>query len=311
MRGEDLTWEDAKRLAKEIIDLKPPYITLDGGEPLMRNDLFDLLELFADGGLKTYLITNGTKLDDQIIERLSNLGVKLMISIDGATKNTYEGIRKGANFEYVIRQAKSCGEHQILKAILTTMMRPNFRELPKLIEEARNDGADQIIFIGLKPVRKASYKDLLLRPQEYLEAFRSIVDSKGELEMYVDEPFFIPVVKELGLSWDEGWSETGIVSGQDFGCIFGRYLFIEPNGEVKPCTFSPISYGNIKDRPLVEIWKDMKSSDFLHKIWNSASRKGKCKTCKYLEECRGCRSRTFAMTGDWFEADPACPISIQ
>jgi radical SAM protein with 4Fe4S-binding SPASM domain len=310
MRGEDLTWEDAKRLAKEIIDLKPPYITLDGGEPLMRDDLFDLLELFADGGLKTYLITNGTKLDNQIIEKLTNLGVKLMISIDGATKNTYEGIRKGANFEYVIRQAKSCGEHKILKAILTTMMRPNFRELPKLIEEAKDDGADQIIFIGLKPVRNASYKDLLLRPQEYLEAFRLIVDSKRGIEIYVDEPFFIPVVKELGLSWDGGGSESGVtcMEGQDFGCIFGHYIFIEPNGEVKPCTFSPMSYGNIKDRPLIEIWEDMRDSEFLRKIWDPSSRKGKCKTCKYLEECRGCRSRTFALTGDWFEADPACPI---
>ncbi len=304
--SEELSTKEALNLVEDIVGLNPPYVTLDGGEPLMRADILDLLAGFSEGGMTTYLITNGTLLDEKLIGKISDLGVKLMISIDGATKNTYEMIRIGANFDQVLKNARDCGDRGALKAISMVIMKPNFKEILPMIELAKELGAEQVIFVGLKPPKEVNFESLLLTPDQYRESFSAIAHENG-IETFVDEPFFKPVIEELGLSRDEKCLESGILSNQGGGCIFGKYMFIEPDGEVKPCTFAPMSFGSVKDKRLNEIWNDMMSSDFLKKIWDPSTRKGRCGSCVH-KECMGCRSRTFALTGDWFETDPACPL---
>jgi radical SAM protein with 4Fe4S-binding SPASM domain len=74
--------------------------------------------------------------------------------------------------------------------------------------------------------------------------------------------------------------------------------------------FSPksLTFGNVRSKPLTEIWREMQDSTQLQAIRNAALRKGPCASCKYFDECRGCASRIFAYGGDYFLSDPACPI---
>jgi radical SAM protein with 4Fe4S-binding SPASM domain len=64
----------------------------------------------------------------------------------------------------------------------------------------------------------------------------------------------------------------------------------------------------MKERGLNEIWKDMQKSELIKKVKDFSMREGSCMECKYLYECGGCRSRTFALTGDWRASDPSCPL---
>ena len=308
MESEELNTKEALNLVSDIVEVNPPYVTLDGGEPLMRSDVIDLLDGFSDDGMTTYLITNGTLLTSHIMDRITDLGVKLMISIDGATKTTYEMIRRGADFDLVLKNAQDCGDRGALKAISMVMTQLNFKELPGMIELAKDLGAEQIIFVGLKPPQNAKFDSLLLTPDQYRESFRAIASEKS-IDVFVDEPFYIPFLEGLGIV-SAGCDESGIVAGQAGGCIFGKYMFIEPNGGVKPCTFAPLSFGNAREKPLTDIWQSMENSEFLKKIWDPSTRKGKCGDCVH-KECMGCRSRTFALTGDWFATDPACPLEVR
>jgi radical SAM protein with 4Fe4S-binding SPASM domain len=311
MAEEGLSPERAERLVHEIAGLKPEWVIIEGGEPLLRQDLFSLLALMQQKQLETHLISNGMLLTPEIISRLKGLGVRLMISIDGATPATYESIRQGASFARVVESARQCAQEGLLEAINFTILKQNYAEIPAIMALARSIGVPRVTFIGLKPCQY--YPEELLTPEQYGEAIRLACQAAEEtgVEFYFDEPFFWVVVREWGLSAKMPSVGTGILFPATTACIFGEYLFIEPSGEVKPCSFAHMVVGNVNEKPLGEIWQGVLASPFFRRIKEQESRSGYCRSCKYFADCMGCRSRTFILTGDWFAADPCCPLSLK
>ena len=307
----ELSTGRARRLVAEIAELEPGWVIVEGGEPLLRDDLFELLGLMRQRRLEVHLISNGMLLNPQIITALKQLGVRVMISIDGATQTTYEAIRNGASFERVVQAARQCVEEGLLEAINFTILKANYTEIPGIFELAASVGVRRITFIGLKPCQ--DYTKELLTPQEYGEAIRLACQAaqKTGVEFFFDEPFFWATVKELGLPARMPAVSTGILAPSTSACIFGEYLFIETNGDVKPCSFAPMTLGNVNEETLGEIWRGVLSSPFFSRIGDPKTRTGSCQNCRYLADCRGCRSRTYVLTGDWFASDPVCPLSLK
>jgi len=309
-KGE-LSTDRAKKLIGEIAELEPGWVIIEGGEPLLRYDLFELLGLMQQKQLEVHLITNGMLLSPQILTTLKQLGVKVMVSIDGATAASYEAIRNGASFDRVVQSARDCAKEGLLEAINFTILKTNYIEIPGIFHLAASIGAQKITLIGLKPCQ--GYLEELLTPQEYEEAIKLACRGAQEtgVGFFFDEPFFWATVKEQQLLAQMPGVGTGILVPSTTACIFGEYLFIDTNGEVKPCSFSPIAVGNVKEKPLTETWQEVLSSPFFQQIKEPKSRTGYCQSCQYLESCKGCRSRTFVLTGDWFASDAACPLSLK
>ena len=311
MPEKELSTERAKKLVGEIAELRPSWVIIEGGEPLLRKDLFELLGLMRQRQLEVHLITNGMLLNPEILARLKQLGVKVMISIDGATPETYEAIRNGANFDRVVQAARDCVQEGLLEAINFTILKTNYTEIPKILELARSIGVKRVTFIGLKPCE--SYTEQLLSPEEYGEAIKLACQGAQEtgIEFFFDEPFFWATVRESRLFAQVPAVTAGILHPSTTACIFGEYLFIEPDGEVKPCSFAPMALGNVTEKPLSEIWQEVLASPFFHQLKDLKTRTGYCRNCQYLPYCMGCRSRTFVLTGDWFASDPCCPLSLK
>ena len=304
----EVTTERARKLITEIAELKPGWVIIEGGEPLLRGDIFELLGLMRERQLTVHLITKGMLLTPQIVATLKRLGVKVMVSIDGATPETYEAVRGGAKFERVVASAREYAREGLLQAINITLLKTNYSEIPGFLEMAVRIGVKKVTLIGLKPCQ--NYRDKLLTPEEYGEAIRLTCQAaeKTGVEFFFDEPFFWPTVREGGLMAKMPAVNTGILESSTSACIFGEYMFIETDGGVKPCSFSPMVVGNVNEKSLVRIWEDMLASPLLHQIKDPKARTGACLDCRYLEECKGCRSRTFALTGDWFTSDAVCPL---
>ena len=308
MSEGELSTAHAFHLVDEIAQLKPGWVIIEGGEPLLRDDIFQIFERMHQQQISIHLITNSMLLNFEILSLLEKLAIKVMISIDGATPGTYEAIRDGAEFATAVKWVRICAQKGLLEAINYAVLKRNYTEIPQIFELAAQLKLPRINFIGLKPCRQ--YDEELLAPDEYGEAIRLACQSSKEtgVSFFFDEPFFWAVVKKNGLFASISSDVAGILVPSTTACIFGEYLFIEPDGTAKPCSFSPMNLSNVKDKALVEIWNDVSNSDFFNKIKNPLTRSGKCLKCNYLLDCKGCRSRTYILTGDWFASDPCCPL---
>ncbi len=87
-------------------------------------------------------------------------------------------------------------------------------------------------------------------------------------------------------------------------CIIGTEgLCLMPDGAVLPCRRFPIPIGNLLDTSLEELWE----SEILVRLRKKENLRGKCRNCEF-SSCRGCRSLALALSGDFFEEDPHCPL---
>jgi len=80
-------------------------------------------------------------------------------------------------------------------------------------------------------------------------------------------------------------------------------VFVSSTGELYPSGFLPLSAGNVREKPLLEIYRN---SPLFLELRNKALLKGKCGVCEYRELCGGSRARAWAETGDHLAADPRC-----
>jgi len=311
MPSEELSPAQARSLLDEVAELKPPWILIEGGEPLMREDIFPLLRRARTAGLRVFLISNGMLLGEETVRRLKALDVKVMVSIDSPDARTFERLRKGADFMTVVRAASRSAEASLLDAINFTLSRPSLPQIPALFRLARSIGSERINILGLKPCEQ--YGSKLLSPAEYRRAIELCCRASVEngVRFFFDEPFFHAGCREWGLSPYRTNEGSSITIESEAGCILGKYLFITASGDVWPCSFSPLVLGNVVGESLRKIWEGRFRSGLLGRIMDPATRTGACGSCRHLQECKGCRARAFNGTGDWFAADPACPLRLR
>jgi radical SAM protein with 4Fe4S-binding SPASM domain len=302
----ELASSRAVEVAKEIADLKPGWVIVEGGEPLLRPDLIPILETLREQGLTVYLITNGTLVDDQWGATLAALGIHGMVSIDGADEQTVNEIRPGASLAQLTEASRQLAQFGILDAINMTLCRSNLSQLPAMVEMAHQLGAGSLTVIGFKPSRCAAVSGLT--PAELSFAIRTLAQIPWPLPVFVDEPFFWPLVKHWNLPLQRSATSSGIMAGTTTACVLGEYLFIGADGTTTPCTFAPIHVGCAATTGLAELWEKIRTSPFIARLRDPKTRTGPCRECPYLADCKGCRSRTYLLTGDWFGSDPACPL---
>ena len=154
MSPRDLPTSKALDIISQIADFGNPILVLSGGEPLYRQDIFQLAEYAASRGLRAALATNGTLVTKDIAEKIKNSGIKrVSISLDGAdatTHDTFRGI-PGA-FDAAIYGMRNLQQLGVSVQINTTIARHNAHQLPDVLSLARRLGADALHTFLLVPV---------------------------------------------------------------------------------------------------------------------------------------------------------------
>jgi radical SAM protein with 4Fe4S-binding SPASM domain len=279
---------------------KTACIHLTGGEPLLRPDLFPLLEnLNRSLSVEELgLITNGLLLDRTMIERLSAYSKlsKIKMSLDGADRATNDAIRGKGNFEGTIdrlRLVRQGGRFEVI--LMFTIMKNNFRSLPDFIRLCQDLKIDGLILERFVPLgRGRGFSDQVLSKREWKE----FVETLSEFfSVDPDEPMLLPY-QAFQITFDE---EEPELSGAP--CVIGSDgLCVMPDGEVFPCRRFPVSIGNLSRDSLKTIWEE---SEILRRLRNRKNLKGRCGKCG-VEDCRGCRSLALSLTGDDLAEDPHC-----
>jgi radical SAM protein with 4Fe4S-binding SPASM domain len=303
-REKDLDWTGLKRVSDNLLTTIKEWdqkacIHLTGGEPLLKPELFPLLNHLDQNPVieELGIITNGLLFDPELLERLSVFHKlkKIKISLDGADAETNDSIRGGGAFEKVIKNIPLIKKGSHFEIIfMYTVMKNNFRSLPSFLELSKDLGVDGFIIERFIPLGRGRERmDEVLNKEGWREMVKMLLDFFSIEE---ENPF--PPYQAFQVSFN---GEEPELLGAP--CVIGKDgLCVMPTGDVFPCRRFPIPIGNLLETPLTQIWSE---SEILKKLRRKENLKGKCGSCE-IKDCLGCRSLVLSLTGDYLEEDPYC-----
>jgi heme b synthase len=307
----ELSTEECKKIIDDIAAHAQPVMIMTGGEPLLREDVFELARYGTDKGLRMVMATNGTLITPEVARKMVEAGVKrISISIDGATAESHdkfrqvEGAFKGAL--QGIEEAKQAGlEFQIN----TTITETNLHELPAIQELTVSLGAvAHHIFLLVPTGRGKDLADQALSAGEYEQTLNWFYDQRDKVPLHLKAtcaPHYYRILRQRAKA--EGKEITFQSHGLDAvtrGCLGGvGFCFVSHRGDVQPCGYLEINCGSVRETPLSRIWRE--SPVFLN-LRNPKMYKGKCGMCEYHRFCGGCRARAHEMSGDYLAEEPLC-----
>lgn len=304
-KRSDIDGSGLKKVSDNVLSTlkewgKTACIHLTGGEPLLKPELFPLLNDLERQSMVEELgiITNGLLIDHDLIRRLSEFSKlkKIKVSLDGADIETNDSIRQKGTFEKVMQNLSLIKKEKRFEVFLMfTVMKKNFKGLPSLFRLCQDLGIDGLIIERFIPLgRGKGIMNEVLSQEEWREMIGMLLDffpTEGE-----EQPFLPYQAFQISFNVEEPeLLGAPCVVGVDGLCIM-------PEGDVLPCRRFPISIGNLLATPLKQIWEESK---LLKKLRKKGNLKGKCGICE-MKDCRGCRSLALALTGNYLGENPHC-----
>jgi radical SAM protein with 4Fe4S-binding SPASM domain len=316
MEEGEITHDEAINIARDIIQLSPRWVILEGGEPLLREDLPEIGGLLHQAGIDVFVITNGNAFTEKRLTELASFSPKVLFSFDGANAEIYEYVKRGANFATAWEWAARCAEIGLFHGITTVLTKLTMGQVEDFIRLTESLGGKRIIFLPLKPFAgdadtRSYYEQYALSPYQHEEITSEIYRVPRKLDIFYDEPFLWNLANEHGFSLSS--ADSGITIPEIEGCAASYSLYIQNDGNVRPCMFCPpqLNFGNAASEPLPAIWEKMKLSPVLTGWSDQKSRKGPCADCPRFSSCRGCLARITILRGDSFASDPCCPFNTE
>jgi putative heme d1 biosynthesis radical SAM protein NirJ2 len=295
----ELTTVEGKKLLSEIAAAGFKIMIFSGGEPLIRDDIYELVSHARQAGLRPVLGTNGTLIDADAARRLKAAGAACAgISLDSRDKEKHDLFRgyDGA-WEETLRGMAACREAGLPFQIHTTVTSRNESEITAITDLAVELGAvAHHIFFLVPTGRGKDIEETSLKAAEYEALLGRILDKQASVPIEL-KPTCAPQFMRIA-------RQKGIPMRFSKGCLAGTsYCVVLPNGDVHPCPYLPLKAGNVRQTPFDVIWRDSSLlQDFRHQPL-----KGGCGRCGFGDICGGCRARAYYYSdGDYLAEEPWC-----
>jgi len=309
----DFTTEEACRLLDDIAELSKPVVVLSGGEPLLRRDVFDIAAHGTALGLRMCMATNGVLIDDGVCENMKKSEIRMVsLSLDGSTAEIHDNFRQqpGA-FEGTLRGIDFLKKHGIPFLINSSFTKRNQEDIGSVFRLAKSLGATAWYMFMIVPTgRGEDIFEELIPKEDYEEILKWHYEMEKNEDAILVRPTCAPhyyrVVPQMAKAEGKKFKRRSLTfsTGGGKGCIAAQSIcLIDAFGEVKPCSYFPLSAGNVKKTPFREIWEH---SPLFKELRDFDGYKGRCGSCEYLRVCGGCRARAYAVTGDYLEEEPFC-----
>lgn len=233
-------------------------------EPLMSRHFDEILDIVAEGKCpRVGFVTNGTLLTRRRCERLvENPRIEsIAVSIDGATKDTYERIRINARWEKLVENLETLAAVKAERGSLRpyvqlnmVLMKSTLGELPQLVDFAKRIGAVVIEAIRYLPMTSGLDEAV----EDWEAAMPILIEAKQRAKEY-GIYLMIPVKDERLAVHDLPPYETG-TPDLDTGTYSPfceapwRAVQIYPDGALHPCGYYGQAFGNLREQDFLEIW---------------------------------------------------------
>ncbi|OHD70000.1 MAG: 12,18-didecarboxysiroheme deacetylase [Spirochaetes bacterium RBG_16_67_19] len=319
----ELDTAEGKALIDDLAGFGVPVILFSGGEPLMRPDILELIAHARARGVRSVLSSNGTLITAELARELKGLELSYVgVSLDGLepTHDRFRGV-EGA-FARAMAGLRNCREAGIKVGLRFTINRRNAQDIPGIFRLLVEEDIPRVCFYHLAYAGRGSRLiEEDLDRQEARRVVDRIIDATRDLhasglpkevltvDNHADGVYLYLRVRREDPRRAEGILELlrmngGNSSGLGIGCVSW-------DGSVHADQFwRHHSFGNVRERPFSEIWSDLSDPLMAGLKDKKAHVKGRCARCRWLELCGGnLRVRAEAVTGDPWEADPACYLS--
>jgi len=321
----ELTTQEGKALLRDLAQFQVPAVLFSGGEPLLRRDLFELVEYAVNLGLRPTLSTNGTLIDLPTARRIRQAGFTYVgISLDGIgeTNDRFRG--KPGAFDRAVAGFRHCIEVGQRVGLRLTLTRHNFQDLHRIFDFLEAENVDRACFYHLAyagrgrqisgdDLTRAETRralDIILERTEGLY-HRSLKKNVLTVDNHVDGVYLYLKLREKDpvraeqvlklLRWNGGGRYSSGVGIADIDYV----------GNVHPDQFwTHYSFGNVRERSFSDIWTDTGDPLMAGLKDRLPLTKGRCARCRWLEACGGAlRVRADVYYGDPWAPDPACYLS--
>jgi AdoMet-dependent heme synthase len=308
----ELSFEEGTAFLRQILDFGDPLpqLILTGGDPLVRRDLYELIDEAHGLGIGVSITPAATPaLTRDVLERLQQHGVEgLGLSLDGSTAERHDSIRGvSGTFDRTIQAMRWAQELGMPLQVNTLVSAETAGDMPAIYEL-------------LKPLMPARWSLFFLISVGRGKVLEPLTPEQGEQLMgWIHEtsnvaPFTVatteaPSYRRVALDRmrAEGLSGEQIKrspAARGFGIRDGHgIVFVSHTGDICPAGFLPLALGNVRQERIADVYRNAPAFRALH---TSSQFHGRCGHCEYHALCGGSRARAYEATGDPLGEDPFC-----
>jgi len=281
-----LNLEELDNLFAQMAAIGSFRLGLTGGEPLLRRDIFQIIDAATSHGLHPCVTTNGLLITEEIARGFGERDlVWLNVSLEGSTAPSNDRIRGEGTFDRVLEKLAILRDHSDF-TLAFTITSANANEVEECAALAERVGASTAVFRPLYPVGMAQENlDLMPTFDQYAQALDELTSfsSAGNVSPRHLDPFS-PAIRE----------DRQATCHTNSGCGAGNLVCsISVSGDINPCSFlgSGFNTGNVRERTLAELWHSGPGFTSIRALSDDAF-------------TGGCRARALAFNGSISSADP-------
>ena len=269
----EMTTAEIKDVLRQLADAGVFFLTLSGGEVLVRRDFFEIVESARSLLFNVKVKTNGVLISEHGACRLADLGVEdVQLSVYSHLASVHDGITKlPGSFARTVNAVARLKAAGIKVTIANILMRQNFADHDGVRRLALDMGVHYTVDPTITPMMDGDRSILQHRisGDELEEVFRN-ADLVGDVEEFCAPP--LPVDDDVrdGLPCSAGHTAC----------------YISPYGQVFPCVQFPLSCGNVRQQSFIEIWHNSPQLKEVRSI--HARDLTTCSSCSHLGSCTRC-----------------------
>lgn len=318
-----LSHQEGIKLIDEISEMNNPMLVFTGGDCMMREDIFELSEYAVKKGMRVSMTPSVTQMvTKEKMQRAKQVGLSRWgISLDGPTPSIHDHFRGiHGSYDLTVEKIRSLNELDMPLQINTVISRYNYKSLEQMAELVAELKAVMWYIFLLVPTGRGQMNDCI-SPVEHEKVFRWLYElgktapydikttaAQHYRRVVIQQKTRENLVDKGDIRYEDSITDTAyLIDGlkrAPKGVNDGNgFIFISHIGDVLPSGLLPIKVGNVRDKPLKEIYRE---SPILKELRNPDLYKGKCGVCEYRYVCGGSRSRAYAVTGDYLESEPYC-----
>lgn len=301
LHKDELTTQQWKDVFKQARELGAVQLGFSGGEPLVRQDLEELIEYAHGLGYFTNLITSAMSLTEERMKNFKEIGLdNIQVSFQAGQEDVNNYLAGTDVFQHKVAMAKLVKKYDFSLVFNIVITRYNIDDIEHILQMSMDLDADYVELANTQYYGFAlANRSKLMPTREQVEKAEAITNVyqekyKGKKQIYFVVPDYFETRPKACM---DGWGKV--------------FLTVTPTGVALPChsarVIKELEFPNVLQHDIDWIWNQSPAFNHFRGFdWM----KEPCKTCpERFKDYGGCRCQAYLLTGDAAMADPVCDLS--